>query len=98
MLHCVPAQIKSFKTTILDRGNKHEGERGTGGTMLIVRDHLCEGEGSPSACVFLFLFIVYFLYPFTSGYDFSYNQRKKTKYTWILKWKICLFFPLFPSH
>lgn len=60
MLHCVPAQIKSFKTTILDRGNKHEGERGTGGTMLIVRDHLCEGEGSPSACVFLFLFIVYF--------------------------------------
>lgn len=44
MLYCVPkAPIKSFSTGILRREDKHQGVRGTGGTMLIVRGHLFEG-------------------------------------------------------
>lgn len=81
MLHCAPATRKASQTEKLDRGNKHEGERSTGGIMG--RETTCATASvAKSMCPAVFVGRVFlWLRVFTSGQERRVyrHKQKKTK-------------------
>lgn len=79
MLHCASASIKSSQTEILDRGNKHEGERSTGGIMG--RETTCaKASVAKSMCPAVLVGRVFLcLRVFTSGQERRVYRHKQKK-------------------
>lgn len=79
MSQCAPASIKSSQTEILNRGNKHEGEKSTGGTMG--RQTTCaKASVAKSMCPALLAGRVFlWLRVFTSGQEWHVYRCKQKK-------------------